>query len=85
MPELDGYGAAEGWPGHWGLAGPEYLSWLHEPSVREHTALLGRATYQLLSGFAAGSNDDTFKQLTEMQKWSSRQHLRLRWSGLTPL
>jgi len=22
---LDGYGAAEGWPGLWGMEGPEYL------------------------------------------------------------
>jgi hypothetical protein len=36
MPELmidfitsvDGYGAAEGRPGFWGLEGPEYLAWL---------------------------------------------------------
>ena len=25
---LDGYGSAEGWPGYWGLEGPEYLGWL---------------------------------------------------------
>ena len=24
---LDGYGAAEGWPGFWGMEGPEYLAW----------------------------------------------------------
>ena len=23
---LDGYGAAEGWPGYWGLEGPEYMA-----------------------------------------------------------
>ena len=65
---LDGYGAAEWWPGLWGLAGPEYLSWLQEPSEQAHTALMGRTTYQLLSGFAAQSDDDSFKQLTEMPK-----------------
>lgn len=27
---LDGYGAGEGWPGFWGLEGPEYLAWLGE-------------------------------------------------------
>jgi hypothetical protein len=27
---LDGYGAAEGWPGYWGMEGPEYLAWLEE-------------------------------------------------------
>jgi hypothetical protein len=23
---LDGYASAEGWPGYWGLEGPEYLA-----------------------------------------------------------
>ena len=48
---LDGYGAAEGWPGFWGLEGPEYLGWLGEQE--EHTALMGATTYRLMSGFAA--------------------------------
>ncbi|MDV3223329.1 MAG: deaminase, partial [Intrasporangium sp.] len=25
---LDGFGAADGWPGLWGMGGPDYLSWL---------------------------------------------------------
>jgi hypothetical protein len=25
ITSLDGYGAADGWPGLWGLEGPEYL------------------------------------------------------------
>ena len=48
---LDGYGAGEGWPGFWGLEGPEYLGWLGEQEA--HTALLGATTYRLMSGFAA--------------------------------
>ena len=27
---LDGYGTAEGWPGYWGMEGPEYLGWIEE-------------------------------------------------------
>ena len=27
---LDGYAADEGWPGWWGLEGPEYLAWWEE-------------------------------------------------------
>ncbi len=30
ITSLDGYGAAEDWPGWWGLQGPEYLAWLDD-------------------------------------------------------
>jgi dihydrofolate reductase len=53
---LDGYGAAEGWPGFWGLEGPEYLAWLGEQE--EHTSLMGAATYRLMSGFAEQAPDE---------------------------
>ena len=52
ITSLDGYASAEGWPGFWGLQGPEYLAWLEgQPEV---TFLMGANTYRLMSGFAAG-------------------------------
>lgn len=68
ITSLDGYGSAEGWPGHWGLAGPEYLAWLEESPESNFTALMGATTYRQLSGFAAESDDDTFAQLNAMSK-----------------
>jgi hypothetical protein len=41
ITSLDGYAAAEGWPGWWGLEGPEYLAWLGEQPERDHTVLMG--------------------------------------------
>src|ERR687883_1331139 len=55
ITSLDGYGAAEGWPGWWGLEGPEYVAWLGEQPERDYTILLGANTYRLMSGFAAES------------------------------
>jgi dihydrofolate reductase len=52
ITSLDGYASAEGWPGWWGLEGPEYLAWLGEQP--EVTYLMGANTYRLMSGFAAG-------------------------------
>jgi len=52
ITSLDGYGAAEGWPGWWGLQGPEYLAWLAEQPERHYTTLMGATTYRLMSGFA---------------------------------
>ena len=53
ITSLDGYGAAEGWPGFWGLQGPEYLAWLGDQPERDYTILMGANTYRLMSGFAA--------------------------------
>jgi dihydrofolate reductase len=59
ITSLDGYGAAEGWPGWWGLEGPEYLSWLAEQPERAYTILMGANTYRLMYGFSARSGADT--------------------------
>jgi dihydrofolate reductase len=53
ITSLDGYGAAKGWPGWWGLEGPEYLGWLGRSPERDYTILMGANTYRLMSGFAA--------------------------------
>jgi dihydrofolate reductase len=52
ITSLDGYASGEGWPGFWGLQGPEYLAWLGEQP--EVTYLMGSNTYRLMSGFAGG-------------------------------
>jgi dihydrofolate reductase len=52
ITSLDGYASGEGWPGFWGLQGPEYLAWLEEQP--EVTYLMGANTYRLMSGFAGG-------------------------------
>ncbi len=52
---LDGYAAAEGWPGFWGLEGPEYLAWLGQVPERDYTILMGANTYRLMYGFASQS------------------------------
>ena len=52
---LDGYSAAEGWPGWWGLEGPEYLAWLGQAPERDYTILMGANTYRQMYGFAAAA------------------------------
>ena len=52
VTSLDGYGAAEGWPGWWGLEGPEYLEWLGERPDADYAVLMGANTYRLMSGLA---------------------------------
>lgn len=55
ITSLDGYGAAEGWPGLWGLQGPEYLGWLDDAHERDYTILMGANTYRVMSGFAGSA------------------------------
>ncbi|MGO1165064.1 MAG: dihydrofolate reductase family protein [Janibacter sp.] len=57
ITSLDGYASAEGWPGWWGLEGPEYLGWLEAQPERGYTMLMGANTYRVMSGFAGTGED----------------------------
>ena len=59
ITSLDGYGAADGWPGWWGLEGPEYLAWLSDQPEAEYTVLMGANTYRLMSGLTAEGEPGT--------------------------
>jgi dihydrofolate reductase len=59
ITSLDGYGAAEGWPGWWGLEGPEYLAWLEDHPEADYTVLMGANTYRLMSELASGGEPGT--------------------------
>ena len=93
ITSLDGYASAEGWPGWWGLEGPEYLAWLGEQP--EVTYLMGANTYRLMSGFASGetpATDDftedeaaSVDQLTQASKvvFSASLDEPLAWANTT--
>jgi dihydrofolate reductase len=83
ITSLDGYGSAEGWPGYWGLEGPEYLAWLDQSPERTYTILMGATTYRLMSGFAATSDDGSLAELTGMSKvvFSSGLEEPLAWAN----
>lgn len=57
IASLDGYGTAEGWPGWWGLEGPEYLRWLQDDAAASRTLLMGANTYRLMHGFGSSSDE----------------------------
>lgn len=54
---LDGYASGEGWPGWWGLEGPEYLAWLEEEGKRDYTLLMGANTYRVMSSLSQQAAD----------------------------
>lgn len=93
ITSLDGYGAAEGWPGWWGLQGPEYLAWLEQDSEGDYTTLMGANTYRLMYGFTAESDasesdigtdeQDSMAELTRLPKvvFSSTLEGPLSWAN----
>ncbi|MFJ2769211.1 dihydrofolate reductase family protein [Streptomyces sp. NPDC087300] len=84
ISSLDGYAAADGWPGFWGVAGPEYLAWLNEDPQKQHVSLMGATTYRLMSGFAAEAPDEAgLAELTAMPKvvFSSTLKPPLSWDN----
>jgi dihydrofolate reductase len=80
---LDGYGAAEGWPGLWGLDVPEYSAWLDESPEKNDTILMGANTYRLMSGFAEAGEEKWMAELTAAPKvvFSSSLQDPLPWAN----
>jgi dihydrofolate reductase len=80
ITSLDGYGAADGWPGWWGLEGPEYLAWLEDQPETDYTILMGANTYRLMSGLATDGEPGT-DVLADMSKivFSSTLREPLSW------
>jgi dihydrofolate reductase len=80
ITSLDGYGAAEGWPGWWGMESAEYLGWLGEQP--ERTVLMGATTYRLMSAFAA-NGEEGVDELNRLSKvvFSSTLTEPLEWAN----
>jgi dihydrofolate reductase len=59
ITSLDGYASAEGWPGWWGLEGPEYLAWLGENPEADYLVLMGANTYRLMQSLTSEGEPGT--------------------------
>ena len=82
ISSLDGCSSAEGWPGLWGMGGPEYFAWLEEDAPGTYTCLLGANTYRLFTGFVESGEED-MRALTAMDKivFSSTLKAPLSWAN----
>lgn len=65
---LDGFAAAEDWPGYWGKEGPELMAWLEEKLAEDHLMVMGANTYRTMSRIVAEHEDPTFGRLAEIPK-----------------
>ena len=84
ITSLDGFGSAEGWPGLWGMGGPEYFSFLAEESAEPYTVLMGAHTYRLFAEFARTGAED-MSEMTSRTKlvFSSTLTDPLEWDNST--
>jgi dihydrofolate reductase len=82
ITSLDGFSSAEGWPGLWGMGGPEYFAWLEEDAASSYTSLMGATTYRLFAGFVESGEED-MSALTAMDKvvFSSTLEPPLTWAN----
>jgi len=67
ITSLDGFGSAAGWPGLWGMGGPEYFEFLAEEAKEEYVLLMGAATYRLFAEYAR-TGDQDMSDMTERRK-----------------
>ena len=65
---LDGFAAAENWPGYWGKEGPELMAWLEEKLAEDHVIVMGANTYRAMSPIVAEQEDPTFARMAEISK-----------------
>jgi dihydrofolate reductase len=82
ITSLDGFASAEGWPGLWGMGGPDYYAWLEEEGSSPSTSLMGATTYRLFAGFVESGEED-LSALTAMDKavFSSTLQEPLSWGN----
>ena len=68
ISSLDGFAAAEDWPGYWGKEGPEYMAWLEETLAEDHVIVMGANTYRTMSQIVVEEEDPTFARMAEIPK-----------------
>ncbi|MEV0889783.1 dihydrofolate reductase family protein [Promicromonospora sp. NPDC050262] len=77
---LDGYASAAGWPGFWGLEGPEYLAFLGEDGENQHTTLMGATTYRVMTELMTDVPEDPLADMPKVV-FSSTLTTPLTWAN----
>jgi dihydrofolate reductase len=83
ISSLDGFAAAEGWPGYWGKEGPEVMAWFEQKLAEDHTLVMGATTYRTMSRIVTEHQDPTFERMAEIPKvvFSSTLKPPLAWAN----
>jgi dihydrofolate reductase len=65
---VDGWAGSDGLPGYFGYLGPELQKWVDTAAAVPQRMLLGRRTYEMLSGLPDGARDDSTDRLAKSEK-----------------
>jgi len=65
---LDGYGAAEGWPGYWGKEGPEVIEDRVRTFAQEQVLVFGATTFRQFRKFVTLFDEPYYDSLDEVPK-----------------
>jgi dihydrofolate reductase len=65
---VDGYAGSDGLPGYFGYPGPELQEWIDTAGATPQVMLMGRRTYEALSGLPDQDRDDATNTMTQTDK-----------------
>jgi dihydrofolate reductase len=60
---MDGCAGSDGLPGYFGYFGPDLAAWIESEGASEHTALMGRRSYELLASLPQEHRDDAWEKM----------------------
>lgn len=79
---VDGFAGSDGLPGYFGYFGPELENWIAKQAASDHTALMGRRTYEVLAGLPVEHRDEFSDAMMQMPTIVfSRTLSKVDWPG----
>ncbi|MFG1942644.1 dihydrofolate reductase family protein [Nonomuraea sp. NPDC048826] len=65
---VDGWAGSDGLPGYFGYFGPDLDRWIKTESDAPQLVVMGRRTYEALDGLPEAAKDESWHQLTQLDK-----------------
>jgi dihydrofolate reductase len=65
---VDGWAGSDGLPGYFGYLGPELEDWIKIESAAPQLVIMGRRTYEALETLPDAAKDESWHQMTQLEK-----------------
>lgn len=73
---VDGWAGSDGLPGYFGYLGPELDDWIKTELAAPQLVIMGRRTYEALSGLPEDARDESWQRLAQLDKVVFSRSLR---------